>query len=276
MNFGNFELFVLSDGMFWLDGGAMFGVVPKVLWNKLSPADELNRIKLALNCLLIITADKKIVVDTGIGDKLKDRFKEMYRIERRGGLLAALNELGIKPEEIDFVVNTHLHFDHCGGNTSKRGGSIVSTFPNALYVIQQKEYQDALNPNERTRASYLPENFVPVEKNNQIKLVHGDYELVPGIKLIATSGHTRGHQSVLIDSGNKKAIYFGDLIPTASHLRIPYVMGYDLYPLEVIAHKKKLLQKAAEEAWLLIFEHDPKSVFGYLEYKDGKPVLKSL
>jgi len=276
MKLGKFEISIISDGLFWLDGGAMFGVVPKVLWNKLTPADELNRIKLALNCLLIKTPDKKIIVDTGIGDKLKDRFKEMYRIEREQGLLGALKNFGIRPEEIDFVINTHLHFDHCGGNTYKKDGDIVPTFPAAVYIIQKQEWDDALHPNERTRASYLSENFLPIEKTGQLKLVEGDYEVVPGIKAISTSGHTKGHQSVFIESEDKKAIYFGDLIPTASHIKIPYVMGYDLFPLEVIENKKRLLQKAEQEGWLLIFEHDPKKTFGYLEQKDGRPVFKPL
>lgn len=273
---GQFELSIVSDGKFWLDGGTMFGVVPKVMWDKLNPADDLNRIELGLNCLLIQTPDNKILVDTGIGEKLKERFKDIYRVERDFSLIEVLHRRGIEPDDIDKVINTHLHFDHCGGNTVKRGGKSVPTFPNAQYIIQRQEWYDATHPNERTKASYLKENFVPLEENDQLLLVDGEHEVSKGVKVIVTNGHTQGHQSVLIESDGSKAIYLGDLIPTASHIKIPYVMGYDLYPLDIIKKKKDILQTALNEHWLLIFEHDPKITFAYIVEENGKAILQSL
>jgi len=307
MQFGKFKFSILYDGTFWLDGGAMFGVVPKILWNKLNPADELNRIKLSLNCLLVQTPNNNILIDTGLGEKVDEKFKEMYRLERNTTLIESLKKIGLKPEDIDFVINTHLHFDHCGGNTispsplplpqasrlalrpetqyrgktqcrerasGKGERKFVPTFPKAKYVIQKKEWLEATNPNERTKASYLKENFMPIKEADQLMLVDGDHEIMPGIKAINTSGHTQGHQSVLIESEGKTAIYFGDLIPTASHIKIPYIMGYDLYPLDSIEKKKEILNRALKENWLLIFEHDPKVIFAYLIEENGRPILK--
>jgi len=273
---GQFELSIVSDGRFWLDGGAMFGIVPKVLWNKLNPADELNRIELGLNCLLVQTSDKNIVIDTGVGEKLKERFKEIYRIERDYGLIESLAKIGLKPENIDFVINTHLHFDHCGGNTIKKDGKLIPTFPNAKYIIQKQEWFDATNPNEKTKASYLKENFIPIKESGQLMLVHDKYEVLPGIKVFITNGHTQGHQSVLIESGDKKAIYLGDLIPTASHIKIPYIAAYDLFPLAVVEKKKEILEQAIKEKWLLVFEHDPKVIFAYVIEENRKAILQPL
>jgi glyoxylase-like metal-dependent hydrolase (beta-lactamase superfamily II) len=271
---GSLVLSVCSDGVFWLDGGAMFGVVPKVLWNKLNQADEHNRIKLALNCLLVQTTDKILLLDTGVGGELKDRFKEMYRVERTDGLIEALYRRNVQPEDIDYVINTHLHFDHCGGNTMMKNGTFVPTFPRAKYVIQKQEWKDAMNPNERTRASYLKEKFEPLEKAGQLMIVEGEQEITAGVRVITTAGHTKGHQSVILESNGEKAVYLGDLIPTTSHIKLPYVMGYDLYPLDVISKKKELLEIAIREHWLLIFEHDPDIPFAYLIEESGKPVLK--
>ena len=276
MNFGKFKFSKVSDGKFWLDGGAMFGVVPKPLWNKLNPADKLNRIELGLNCLLIQTPQKNILIDTGVGQKLNEKFKEIYRVEKNTNLIDSLQKIGLKPENIDFVIDTHLHFDHCGGNTIKKDGKFVPTFPKAKYVIQKQEWLDATNPNERTKASYLKENFIPIEEAGQLILVDGDTEILPGIRVIVTNGHTQGHQSVLIESEGKHAIYLGDLIPTTSHVKIPYIMGYDLYPLDIIEKKKEILNRAIKENWLLIFEHDPKIMFAYLVEENGKPTLKPI
>lgn len=287
IDFGSFKFSIVSDGTFWLDGGAMFGIVPKVLWNKLNPADEFNRIELRLNCLLIKTPTENILVDTGVGENLDDKFKEIYRVERDFGLIIALEKIGIKPEDINFIINTHLHFDHCGGNTMlpspcpppqvgrDRGkGKFVPTFPRAKYIIQKQEWLDATSPNERTKASYLEENFIPIEEAGQLLLVDGEHEVTSGIKVMVTNGHTRGHQSVIIESDGKKALYLGDLIPTTSHIKIPYIMSYDLYPLDIIEKKKEILKKALQEHWLLIFEHDPKTAFAYLIEKDGKQILE--
>ena len=276
MKLGKFTLISLSDGTFWLDGGAMFGVVPKVIWEKLNPADELNRIELGLNPLLIQTGEKNILIDTGIGDKFDEKFKKIFRVDKSQHLLNSLGNIGLKPEDIDIVINTHLHFDHCGGNTCVKEGKIVPTFPNAKYVIQKGEWENAINPNERTRASYLKENFVPIEEAGQLELIEGDVEILPGIRVYVTGGHTKSHQVVFIEAGDKKAVYLGDLIPTASHIKLPYIMGYDLYPIETLEKKRELLPKAISENWLLVFEHDPKITMGYLEEKEGKFLVKPI
>ena len=276
MKLGQFELSIISDGRFWLDGGTMFGVVPKVMWNKLIPVDELNRVELSLNCLLIETPEGNVLIDTGINDKLKDRFKEIYKMDRDITFVESLNRMGFKPENIDFVINTHLHFDHCGGNTIKKDGKLIPTFPNAKYIVQKQEWSDATDSNERTKASYLKENFMPVKESGQLMLVDGNYEVLPGIKMIMTNGHTKGHQSVLIESKGEKAIYLGDLIPTASHIKIPYIAAYDLFPLAVVEKKKEILEQAIKEKWLLIFEHDPDVVFAYVIEESGKAVLQPL
>jgi glyoxylase-like metal-dependent hydrolase (beta-lactamase superfamily II) len=274
MKLGKFELTVVRDGTFWLDGGAMFGVVPKILWNKLCPSDEVNRIKLALNCLLVRTPETTILIDTGIGTGLKERLREIYRVKKDKGLIEELATIGVVPEDVDFVINTHLHFDHCGGNTILKEGKAVPAFPRARYVIQEEEWYDATHPNERTKASYLADNFVPLESSGQLMRVDGKHEVTSGVSVFVTNGHTRGHQSVMIESEGKTALYLGDFIPTTSHIKLPYVMGYDLYPLALIDTKKGLLHRAVEEHWLLVFEHDPKISWAYLLEDNGQQVLK--
>jgi glyoxylase-like metal-dependent hydrolase (beta-lactamase superfamily II) len=276
MNFGAFNFFKVSDGTFWLDGGAMFGIVPKVLWNRLNPADEANRIELGLNCLLIKTQKHTVLVDTGVGRDFDEKFKEIYRIEHDTDIIQSLHSVGVDVADIDFVINTHLHFDHCGGNTVKKNGHFVPRFPNATYIVQKLEWFDATHPTERTKGSYLRENFVPIEEVGKLIIVDGDTEIIPGINVIVTGGHTRGHQSVVIKSDNKKAIYLGDLIPTTSHIKIPYIMGYDLYPLDIIEKKKQILNQAIQENWLLIFEHDPRVMFAYVVDENGKRTLKPI
>lgn len=277
MNLGKFDLQIIEDGIFYLDGGAMFGVVPKIMWNRTNPADDLNRIELALNCLLIQTGKHNILVDTGLGNKVKDRFIEIYKVSRPKMLLNSLKEFGLNPNDIDIVINTHLHFDHCGGNTILNDQhKPVPAFPEAKYFIQRKEWEDAVDPNERAKASYLPENFVPIKDTGQLVLVEGDREIAPGIKLINTGGHTRGHQMVKIESDGKTALYWGDLIPTTSHIKIPFVMSYDLYPIDTLDQKKFYLKKVVEEKWLLIFEHDPKIKMGYLNQEGNEFKLQPI
>ncbi|MBN2621075.1 MBL fold metallo-hydrolase [candidate division WOR-3 bacterium] len=272
--FGSLTFHLICEGTFWLDGGAMFGVVPKVLWHKLNPADDMNRIKLALNCLVVEHPDGVVLVDTGIGEGLKERFLEMYKVEKKRTLKECLAEHGIAPEDVSFVINTHLHFDHCGGNTVRVDRKWRPTFPNARYIVQKLEWEDAVDPNERTQASYLKETFSPIEQAGQLDLVSEEHEVLPGIKVVRTNGHTRGHQSVLIECEGRKALYLGDLIPTTSHIKIPYTMGYDLYPMDLVETKKRLLKQAVAENWLLIFEHDPLRPFGYVGEEDGRFVIK--
>jgi len=189
VTFGEYKLHLLSDGIFSLDGGAMFGIVPKVLWQKSISPDELNRIQLGLNCLLIITPEYKLLVDTGIGEKLDPKFKDIYAVSKSTSLLKSLTTTGIKPEEIDFVINTHLHFDHAGGNTRESMGKLVCTFPKAKYIIQRGEWKDATNPNDRTKGSYLEENFLPIEQSGQLELVEGQVEIVKGVRTFVTGSY---------------------------------------------------------------------------------------
>ncbi len=248
----------------------MFGVVPKVLWNKLTPADPKNRIRLALNCLLIKTNEKCVLVDTGIGDKFDSKLEEIYRMERVQDLFSSLAHLGMKPDDIDVVINTHLHFDHCGGNTIEKNVKYVPTFPNAEYIIQEKEWHAALNTDEKTKSSYRRSDFMPLEEAGQLTLVGGEYEVTPGVRVIPTAGHTSGHQSVLITSEGQDALYLGDLIPTTYHLKIPYLTGYDQYPVDLIKCKKDIIKNAVKSHWLLIFEHDPTITFAYLKTVHGQ------
>ncbi len=274
MKLGRFELLPVSDGSFYLDGGAMYGVVPKVLWQKITPPDELNRIEIAVNCLLIKTGKESILVDTGLGSKLDSKFCELYNVGKNKNLKGELEKYGVNFDDIDFVINTHLHFDHCGWNTMIKDGNLTLTFPRAKYVVQKQEWYDATHPNERTKASYFKENYLLLEKSDQLLLVDGDYEVFKGVKVINTIGHTRGHQSVVIESEGEKAIYFGDLVTTSAHIKIPYITSFDNFPMELIEAKKKILKQVVDEHWLMIFEHDPKLVFAYLEEENGKQVLK--
>lgn len=253
----------------------MFGVVPKVLWERCCAADELNRIPLSLTCLLIQAHGKNILVDTGLGSKEDRTFNEMFAVDRRLTVERSLKYHGLSREDIHLVINTHLHFDHAGGNTMRNGkAQLVPAFPNARYVVQRGEYEDATNANERTRASYRAENFAPIAEANRWELLDGDSEILPGITTVVTHGHTRCHQGVRIESDGRIAFYLGDLIPTVCHLPLPYIMGYDLYPIQTLETKRWVLDRAFEEKWLLLFEHDPVVQAGHVRRgPDGKYVL---
>ncbi len=278
MKLGAFEIYPVSDGRFRLDGGAMFGVVPKALWEKCCPADELNRIPLSLTALLIRANGKNILVDTGLGPKEDEKFQRMFAVERTPTILESLKRLGLGPDDIHLVINTHLHFDHAGGNTIReKDGSIKPAFPKARYLIQQGEFEDAACANERTRASYREDNFTPIAHMKQWEFLHGDTELVPGVTAVVTAGHTCRHQSVKIESEGQIAFFLGDLIPTVSHLPLPYIMGYDLFPIQTLETKRWVLDRAFEEQWLLLFEHDPVVRAGYVRREqDGKYVLREV
>ncbi|MEO0049906.1 MAG: MBL fold metallo-hydrolase [candidate division WOR-3 bacterium] len=262
MNIGDFKIYPLFDGFFGLDGGAMFGVVPKPLWERTNPPDEKNRIRLALRPVLILTPQERVVIDTGIGDKYDKKFAERYRVEKPDSLLASLARVGFRPEDISLVILTHLHFDHCGGSTRVEGDRVVPTFPNARYVVQEAEWQEALNPNRRSRASYLKENFVPLQEMGLLEIVNGSMELLPGIELVHTGGHTKGMQVVKISSKGQTAIYWSDMIPTRGHIPVPYIMGFDLFPLESMEKKERLLNQAVAEGWISFLEHDPEVFAG--------------
>lgn len=270
MKWGQFELHLISDGDIWLDGGAMFGVVPKPLWEKKTPADERNRIRLGLNCLLIQTAEKNLLIDTGCGSNYSEKEFEIYRIEHETDILRELQKIDVYPEKVDFVINTHLHFDHCGGNTRKEGEEYVPTFPNAIYLVSGKEHEDANNPNERTVATYRPQNWKPLEEGGLLQTVDEDLEIVPGVTLVSTPGHTSGHQSVRIESEGKILFYMADLCPTSAHIPLPWIMGFDLYPVTTLEVRKRIYAQAVDEEWLLFFEHDPEFPLGRLSQEDGK------
>ena len=278
MKLGAFEIYPVTDGRFRLDGGAMFGVVPRVLWEKCCPADELNRIQLALNPLLIRAHGKNILVDTGLGNKLDTKLQDMFAVDRTPPLYDSLKKHGLTAEDIHMVINTHLHFDHAGGNTAQNDGrGVIPAFPKAKYFVQQGEYEDAVLANERTKASYRQENFTPIAQVHQWEFLKGDTELLAGLSVMVTHGHTAHHQAVKIESEGRVALYLGDLIPTVSHLPLPYIMGYDLYPLQTLETKRKVLDRAFQEKWLLIFEHDPLVQMGYVKKDvEGKYFLEEV
>ncbi|MEE8201819.1 MAG: MBL fold metallo-hydrolase [Candidatus Acidoferrales bacterium] len=275
MKFGEMEIFVVSDGRFRLDGGAMFGVVPKVLWQKKAPPDERNRITLAANCLLIRAAGKTIVVETGTGTKGDAKWDDIYGIDHRPTLLDSLKHRGAAPEDVDIVINTHLHFDHCGGNTRRdKNGKVVPTFPRARYLVQRGEYDHALAPTVRDQASYLKDNFVPLADLNQWEFFDTDKQVLPGVEVVRLPGHTRDMQCLRLTSGGRTAFFFADLVPTTHHLALPWIMGYDLYPLTTLENKKRVLPQAVREEWLCLFAHDPDIPAAYLREKKGKLVAE--
>ncbi len=270
---GKLRCHALEGGRQHLDGGAMFGVVPKPLWERRIPADERNRIPLALRCLLVEHDDGLVLIDTGIGNKEDEKFRGIYGVENAsaggGGrtlLEDALGELGHGPRDIRCVINTHLHFDHAGGDTWRDpGGTVAPAFPAARYVVQRRELDFARHTNERTAASYLPHNFEGVP----FTLLDGEAEPLPGIRCLPTPGHVPFHQSVLLESGGERACFLADLVPTSAHLPLPWIMGYDVEPLVTLESRRRLYQRAEGEGWLMVFQHDPAVVAGRLG-KEGK------
>jgi glyoxylase-like metal-dependent hydrolase (beta-lactamase superfamily II) len=271
MKLGEIEIFSLVENRFKIDGGAMFGVVPKTIWEKLVNCDGKNRVDLDLNLLLVKTKDKNILIDAGMGETLTDRMKKIYGIEKESELDKGLAMFGLKPEDIDLVILTHLHLDHAGGVVKfNHRGEKVPSFPNARHVIRSQEWKDALVPDERTAATYFPENFLVLENSQLVELVDGEKEIEPGVKVIPTGGHTAGHQAVLIESGNEKVICPGDIIPTRNHLKVPYVASVDTYPLETMKVKKEFLGKCLVHGWNVAFDHDTELKLAKLRETDDK------
>jgi len=270
VRFGDLEFTIVSDGGFRLDGGAMFGVVPKPLWEKKIAGDERNRILLGMNCVLARTAGKTVLIETGAGDKLDAKLRGIYAIEEGPRLLDRLAAHGVTPDRVDIVVDTHLHFDHCGWNTRIVNGKAVPTFPNAKYFVQRGEFEHAKAPNERDRASYMPDNFMPVEAAGQFELLDGDREIAPGIELIRVPGHNADMQCVRLSGGGKSAFCFVDLVPTTAHLPFPWIMGYDLYPVQTLANKKKWIPEIAASGALVIFAHDFNVPAAYLRQHENQ------
>jgi glyoxylase-like metal-dependent hydrolase (beta-lactamase superfamily II) len=262
---GDLHVEVVTAGRFRLDGGAMFGVVPRVLWERLKAPDEKNRIELALNCLLVRSGKRTVVVETGMGEKWEAKEREIFALRSDGGILAALQAKGVSAESVDTVILTHLHFDHAGGATvPEQGGEAVPAFPNADYVVQRSEWEFAEHLNERTRASYRRENYEPIRRAGRLKLVEGEAEILPGVEVVPLPGHTPGLQGVLVRGGGRSLFYPSDLVPTAAHLPYPYIMGYDVYPLTTLETRKKILPRAAAEEWLVVLGHETATPLGVL------------
>ena len=270
---GRFRIHALEAGLQRLDGGAMFGVVPKSLWERRIPADDRNRIPLALRCLLVETSDQLVLIETGLGNKESDKFRDIYGVDNDAPpptpapdrLQAAIIEAGFQPADVGIVINTHLHFDHAGGNTfHDEAGEVRISFPNARHYVQRGEWEYAHGTNERTQASYMPRNFDPVREAGLLELLDGEGEIVPGISVMMTPGHIPFHQSVLLHSDDQTACFLGDVIPTMAHLPLPWIMGYDVEPLVTLESKRALLPRAVEEQWLLVSVHDPTQPWGYV------------
>lgn len=269
---GDYRVTVMPVGQLALDGGAMFGVVPKVLWEKLTPPDERNRIALSLNCLLVEYGDEKCLLDTGVGTKFSPKYQDMYGITEAPPIEAFLKPMGLATQDITKVMFTHLHFDHAGGATRfNDSGEAVPTFENAEFIVHQGEWQDANHPTPKSKASYLPENIIPLSDSGRLILTEGpETEILPGLFLKTTGGHTASHQILVLDRPEGGFVYWGDLIPTHHHLKIPYVMAYDLYPVDSMARKEALLEEAFEKGWLNVFEHDLDVLASRLDYNDLK------
>jgi glyoxylase-like metal-dependent hydrolase (beta-lactamase superfamily II) len=272
MQFGDYRVEVVPGGEFWLDGGAMFGVVPRALWQRVAPPDGENRVRLNANCLFVEAAGERVLVETGMGDKWSPRGAAMYGVSPGPSLAESLRErTGCRPEDVSIVVNTHLHFDHAGGNTTlDAAGRARPAFPNARYFVSRSEYEHAESPHERDRASYLPENWRPLAESGQLELQDDNYEVVPGLSLETVPGHSRTMQCVRLERGRRTLYGFADLVPTRAHVPTAWLMGYDLYPVETVEAKRRLLPQAAREGWLCLFYHDPAEPLARVVEEDGK------
>jgi glyoxylase-like metal-dependent hydrolase (beta-lactamase superfamily II) len=272
MLFGDHRVEVIPDCEFRLDGGAMFGVVPRNLWSKHCPPDDQNRIRMNMNCLFVEAGDERILIDTGIGDKWTEKHRAMYGINRARSLDESLKAIaGVGSSDITIVINTHLHFDHAGGNTSfDEAGNVVPAFPNARYMISRAEYEHAEAPTDRDRASYFVENWRPLRESGQLELKDSEYEIVPGLRMETHAGHNRSMQCPRLETEGKTLFGFADLVPMRAHVPFAWVMGYDLYPVETVEAKKKLLPQAARENWTCLFYHDPNGPLGRIIEEEGK------
>jgi glyoxylase-like metal-dependent hydrolase (beta-lactamase superfamily II) len=272
---GDFELTVFSDGNYFLDGGTFFGVIPKVMWEKRMKPDHLNRLHAGLNSLLVRTGKHNVLIETGIGNKLSEKMIKIY--SQPAKLLDNLSAGGVAPEDIDLVINTHLHFDHCGWNTVIQGERPVATFPKAKYYVQEGEWQHGRRQLERDRISYISDNYDPLIESGQMHLLHGDHEIVPGISVKVFPGHTLHMQGVIIRSGGRTACYISDLIPTRAHIDLTWGMAFDLFPLQTIESKKRYYAESIPQKWLTVFTHDPQEPWAYIERDpEGKMVAQAV
>jgi glyoxylase-like metal-dependent hydrolase (beta-lactamase superfamily II) len=274
LEFGGFELIALSDGFFRLDGGAMFGVVPKPLWEKRAAADERNRITLGLRPLLV-RGERLLIIDAGVGDKMHAKSRDIYGLDREHHLDHSLRDAGVSTGDIEIALASHLHFDHVGGFTRlDADGKLLPRFPRARYIARTAEWEDATHPHERNRASYLAENFVPLMEAGVLDLVEGDEAVMPGVRVRRSGGHTMHHQVVMIESAGRTAVFAADMFPTSAHVDEPWIMGYDLYPMDTLAFKRTLVREAIDHEYLIFFEHDPRIAAGYIREKDGRKYVE--
>ena len=273
MKIGKYTLKTIISSYFALDGGAMFGIIPKPLWEKTNPADELNRVTLSTRNLLLISEDKKILIDTGMGKKWDEKSKNIYRIDPNLELEHTLELNGVKSDEITDVLLTHLHFDHTGGSTKLENGKLVPAFPNAKYYVQKKNFEWAMNPSDRDKGSYIKENFEPLVKEGVLNLIDGEIDFDNNISLRIINGHTFAQQMIKISDSSNAVLYCADLMPFVSQIRIPYVMGYDIQPMITVQEKKKYLRLAADENWQIYFGHDPEFAIATVKHTEKGIVL---
>ena len=276
MAWGNLELVTVHDGLFRLDGGAMFGVVPRTLWKAQAPPDDRNRILLGMRPLVVEAEWGRMIIDCGAGDKMGAKQTDIYALDRTRHLDHALVDAGLSADAVDVVLATHLHFDHFGGATTRRDGAVVPRFSKARYIIRAAEWQEATHPHERNRASYFPENFLPLQDAGVVDFFDDDQTIKPGVRVVRTGGHCAQHQIVFIESGGKTAVFTADLIPTTAHIHDVWIMGYDLYPMDTLAFKKRFIREAIDRAYLIFFEHDPLVAAGYIREKDGRRYVERL
>ena len=276
LQIGDYTLTLISDGFLSIDAGTMFGIIPKTIWGRLINIDEKNRMKLALNSLLIQYKNKNILVNAGIGEKFNKKYEKIYKINHQETITSSLKKINLLPEDIDLIIFTHLHLDHCGGATRFENGKSIPLFPRAKYIIQKAEWESATQPNELTKGSYLQDNILPLKE--RLILIEGNTSLmefgVPGVKLIKTAGHSDGHQIIEVTNDSKKAVYLSDLIPTSKHVPLPYLMAYDIDSLQVLNKKRAWLKKSVNENYLIIWEHDPEYFYSKIGFRNGKYFAK--
>ena len=276
MALGNLELVSVHDGLFGLDGGAMFGVVPRPLWEAQAPPDTRNRILLGMRPLVVEADWGRMIIDCGAGDKMDAKHRDIYALDRARHLDHALADAGLGADAIDLALATHLHFDHFGGATARIDGGLVPRFPRARYFIRAAEWEEATHPHERSRASYLPDDFVPLKDAGVVDLYHEDRAIRPGVRVVRTGGHCPQHQIVFIESAGKTAVFTADLIPTTAHIRDAWIMGYDLFPLDTLAFKKRFIREAIDREHLIFFEHDPLVAAGYIRETHGRRYVEQV
>ena len=274
--FGDLQLTTLDDGPFRLDGGAMFGTVPRPLWEKKSPPDDRHRVQLAMRPLLVEAAWGRMLVDCGVGEKMSAKDRDIYALDRSRTLDDALAAVKLSSESIEIVLATHLHWDHFGGATTRADGALKPRFPKAQYVIRAAEWEDATHPHERNRASYLQDDFVPLKEAGVAVFFDGDQEIRPGVRVVRTGGHTGQHQVIFIESGGRTAVFVADMIPDAAHLADAWVMSYDLFPMDTLAFKRQFIREAIDREYLIFFEHDPLIAAGYIREKDGRRYVEQV